>query len=156
MSSHRTNPSYTPDDLLALPDGERYQLIAGRLVERPVGSQASYIGGQLFGLLAGHGEEGRLGWFWPGNNSYQCFPHAPQRVRRCSIAFIRFGRLPGGRAAVGHERVPPDLMAEGMSPDSLACEVDARIEDYTLDEGEPACTTSHGEGSGEMKHHPIE
>src|SRR5262249_8097972 len=27
---------------------------------------------------------------------------------------------------------------------------------YTLDEGEPACTTSHGEGSGEMKHHPIE
>ena len=27
---------------------------------------------------------------------------------------------------------------------------------YTLDEGEPASTTSHGEGSGEMKHHPIE
>jgi hypothetical protein len=27
--------------------------------------------------------------------------------------------------------------------------------DYTIDEGEPACTTRHGEGSGKMKPHPI-
>jgi hypothetical protein len=25
---------------------------------------------------------------------------------------------------------------------------------YTLDEGEPACKTSHGEGQGKMKDHP--
>jgi hypothetical protein len=32
----------------------------------------------------------------------------------------------------------------------------ARLADYyTLDEGEPACTTGHGEGSGELKHHRI-
>jgi Uma2 family endonuclease len=124
------NPPYTPEDLLALPDGDRYELVNGNLVERIVGSKTSLIGGELFGLLRDYIKQQKLGSIWPGDNTYQCFPHAPNRVRRPDVSFIKEGRLPDGHAADGHERVVPDLVAEVLSPNDLAYDIDERIEDY--------------------------
>ena len=123
-------PTYTPDDLLALPDSSRYELVNGNLVERNVGSRSSLIGGKLHRLLGNYGEEKNLGVTWPGDNTYQCFPHAPTLVRRPDVSFIKEGRLPGGHAAEGHEKVVPDLVAEVLSPNDLAYDIDQRIDDY--------------------------
>jgi Uma2 family endonuclease len=130
MNILAAKPPYTPEDLLAMPDGDRYELIDGNLVERNVGSLASLIGGELFGLLRAHVKQHNLGWVWPGDNTYQCFPHAPTRVRRPDVSFIRQGRLPGGQAAGGHERVVPDVVAEVLSPNDMAYDIDERLEDY--------------------------
>ncbi len=37
----------TPEDLLAMPDGKRYELVNGRLVERNMGAESSQIGTRL-------------------------------------------------------------------------------------------------------------
>ncbi len=130
MNILATKPLCTPEDLLAMADGDRYELVDGNLVERTVGSESSFIGGKLFRLVGNHCDSNNLGWAWPGDNSYQCFPHAPTRVRKPDVSFIRRGRLPGERPARGHERVVPDLVAEVPSPNDTAYEIDERIEDY--------------------------
>jgi Uma2 family endonuclease len=121
---------YTPEDLLAMPDGENYELVDGQLVERNMGAESSWIGGRLHSRLDLFCEEHGLGWVWPADNGYQCFPHALSLVRRPDVSFIRAGRLSGGQLPKGHVRIPPDLAVEVVSPNDLAYEIEEKLEDY--------------------------
>ena len=38
---------YTPDDLLAMPEGKGYELVEGQLVEKNMGAESSWVGGRL-------------------------------------------------------------------------------------------------------------
>ena len=67
---------YTPEDLLAMPDGKSYELVDGRLVERQMGAESSEIGGNLYFRLRLFCREHDLGIVWPADNGYQCFPAA--------------------------------------------------------------------------------
>ena len=40
-----TTTEYTPEDLLAMPDGKSYELVNGQLVERNMGAESSWVGG---------------------------------------------------------------------------------------------------------------
>ena len=87
---------YTPEDLLAMPDGKDYELVNGRLVERKTGAESSWIGGRIHLRLSNFCDEHRLGWVWPADNGYQCFPHAPKigpKARR----LVHPRRPPSGR-----------------------------------------------------------
>ena len=42
-----TKARYTPEDLLAMPDGKSYELVDGQLVERHMGAESSRVGGRL-------------------------------------------------------------------------------------------------------------
>jgi hypothetical protein len=44
---------YTPEDLLTMPDGDRYELVDGELVERNMSALSSFV--------AGRGSSARLG-----------------------------------------------------------------------------------------------
>ena len=114
---------FTPEDLLAMPDGKHYELVDGRLVERNMGAESSWIGGRIFLRLNLFCDEHQLGYVWPADNGYQCFAHAPKLVRRPDVSFIRAGRLPGGELPKGHVRIPPDLAVEVVSPNDLASEL---------------------------------
>jgi Uma2 family endonuclease len=121
---------YTPEDLLAMPDGKNYELVDGQLVERNIGAESSWIGGNLYFALRSHCKDPAVGWVWPADNGYQCFPHAPKLVRRPDVSFIRAGRLPGGQLSKGHVRISPDLVVEVVSPNDLAYEVEEKVDDY--------------------------
>ena len=121
---------YTPEDLLAMPDGKAYELVDGRLVERNMGAESSWIGGRLHSRLDWFCEEHHLGWVWPADNGYQCFAHAPKLVRRPDVSFIRAGRLPGDALPTGYIRIAPDLAVEVVSPNDLVAELDEKLEDY--------------------------
>jgi Uma2 family endonuclease len=121
---------YTPEDLLAMPDGKAYELVDGRLVERNRGAESSWIGGRLHTRLDRFCDDHRFGHFWPADNGYQCFPHAPKLVRRPDVSFIRTGRLPGDALPRGHVRIAPDLAVEVVSPEDLVAELDEKLEDY--------------------------
>jgi Uma2 family endonuclease len=136
--------TYTPEDLLAMPDGKNYELVDGRLVERNMGAESSWIGGNLYFALRSHCNEPGAGWVWPADNGYQCFPHAPKLVRRPDVSFIRAGRFPGGELPKGHVRIPPDLAVEVVSPNDLAYEVEERVDDY-LKAGVPLIWVIHPE-----------
>ncbi|MGA7498938.1 MAG: Uma2 family endonuclease, partial [Isosphaeraceae bacterium] len=120
----------TPEDLLAMPDGKNYELVDGRLVERNIGAESSWIGGRIYLRLSLFCDEHQSGYVWPADNSYQCFAHAPKLVRRPDVSFIRAGRLSGVELPKGHVRIPPDLAIEVISPNDLASELDEKVEDY--------------------------
>lgn len=130
MSKGENVPVVTADDLLTMPDGDDYELIEGRLVERMMGSRASYFGGNAFCLIAEYCDDHRLGWTFPARCGYQCFPEDPNCVRRPNASFMRFGKLPGEILPEGHCRIAPDLVVEVSSPNTLDYETGRKVEQY--------------------------
>jgi Uma2 family endonuclease len=122
--------AYTPEDLLAMPDGEGYELVGGQLVERNMGAESSRVGTRLCSRLDRFSEEHGLGIVWGADNGYQCFPHDPGLVRRPDVSFIRSGRLPGDVAPKGWVKIPPDLAVEVVSPNDLVEALEEKLDDY--------------------------
>lgn len=121
---------YTVEDLLTMPDGDRYELVDGQLKERKMGSLSSWVAGETFRRIANFNAESRQGWVWPEGTGFQCFPFNPNLVRKPDTSFIRFGRLLGETPAMGFERIAPDLAVEVISPNDLAAEIDEKIQEY--------------------------
>jgi Uma2 family endonuclease len=130
MSSTATQTLYTPEDLLTMPDGDRYELVDGRLVEHDMGARASYVGGELFYRIQGHCRANNLGWAFPADTTYQCFPSKPNQVRKPDVSFIQRGRLPGEEVPEGHIRITPDLAVEVVSPKDTYYEVEEKVAEY--------------------------
>jgi len=125
-----TEVRYTPEDLLAMPDGKSYELVDGQLVERNMGAESSQVGGKLYSRLDRFCEEQNPGLVWPADNGYQCFPHDRDLVRRPDVSFVRSGRLPGDVAPKGWVKIPPDLAVEVISPNDRVYDLDAKLADY--------------------------
>jgi len=130
MTLLMTRTDVTPEELLALPEGDRYELIDGKLVEPAMSILADLVAARLIKRIAVFCEDHQLGWVLPGTAQYQCFPHAPSRVRKPDVSFVRHGRLSSAELRRGFCRVAPDLAVEVVSPNDLFEEIDARVEDY--------------------------
>ena len=122
--------TYTPEDLLAMPDGKDYELVDGELVERNVSALSSWVAGQVFLRLGNHVMANALGTVWPADNGFQCFPDAPGKVRKPDASFIGRERFAPGQLADGYVRIAPDLAVEVISPNDLAGEVEQKVEEY--------------------------
>jgi|SRR5437660_429934 len=122
MALATTATSYTPEDLLTLPDYGRFELIDGHLVERKVGAKSSYAATNLLGLFWHFVRSNTLGLVFQADCGYQIFAEVPNRVRFADGSFIRRGRLPEDRPPQGHCRVAPDLLIEAVSPNDTASE----------------------------------
>ncbi len=139
-------PSYTPEDLLRLRDGDRYELVNGRLVEHIMSTWASYVAGEVHARLRDFCRANQLAWVLPEGASYQCFPDAPGKVRKADVSVLRLTRLSVEQAtAGGHLRIAPDLAVEVVSPNDLVYEVDAKVQDY-LKAGTRRVWVIHPEG----------
>ncbi|HEX6983785.1 MAG TPA: Uma2 family endonuclease, partial [Planctomycetaceae bacterium] len=101
MSTAGTKSRYTADDLLAMPDGDRYELVDGELVETPVSEESSLIAGWIAYLLNAFILPKRSGFVIP-EQSYRCFPDDPNKVRRPDVSFLRAERRPAGPLRHGH------------------------------------------------------
>ena len=103
---------YTPEDLLAMPDGKSYELVGGQLEERNMGVESSWVGSRVVSRLDRFCEEHKSGWALQADCGYQCFPHDPGMVRRADASFVKTGRFPGNVLPKGWAKVPPDLVVE--------------------------------------------
>lgn len=131
MSTLTATARYSPEDLLRMPDGDQYELVAGQLVERNMSFWSSFVAGETFGRLRDYCRAGHPGWLVPEGTSYQCFPHAPNKVRRADVSFIKAERLSLVQATEeGHLSIFPDLAVEVLSPNDLAYEVNAKVQDF--------------------------
>lgn len=130
MNTTATEKRYTPEDLLTMPDGERYELVDGKLVERHMGWNSSWIGGRLYLFLSLYCDETRAGRVVPADASYQCFPDAPSKVRKPDVSVIERSRLPPKEELDGHCRIAPLLAAEILSPNDLQYETAVKVEEY--------------------------
>ncbi len=122
--------SNTPDDLLAIEDDGLFELVDGRLTEKRMGWESNWIAGRIAFYLTAYLIQSRAGDLAP-EPSFRCFPHDADRVRRPDVAVIAAGRLPRPWPR-GHLTLRPDLAVEVLSPNDLAIEVEAKLDDYRL------------------------
>lgn len=125
-----TEAGLTPEDLLNLPDGQRFELVDGQLVEHHMSHAAVWIATEIAFLIREFLRKHPLGDVYGEGASYQCFPDDPQLIRRADVSFIRTGRLSREQFERGHCPVAPDLAVEVISPNDLAYDVSRKIEDY--------------------------
>ena len=136
MSTEVLAELMTPDELLAMPNGDDYELVNGELVERHMGAESSWIASNLIGLLA-LCYKGRVpGWVFMADCGYQCFSDDADKVRKPDVSFVCKGRFPNGRVPQGYIRFAPDLVVEVNSPNDLASEISVKVEEY-LEAGVP-------------------
>ena len=121
---------YTPEDLLRMPNGDRFELVDGHLVERNMGQVSSWIGGRTLYALMSFVESRQLGWVFPSDCGYQCFPGSPNKLRRPDVSFLRREKLPNGQFFHGHVPVVPDLVVEVVSPRDIMESVELKIAEY--------------------------
>lgn len=125
-----TKTYYTPDELLAMPDGKSYELVRGQLVERNMGIESSWVATRLVVRLGRHCEDHQLGWALQADSGYQCFPHDPGLVRKPDVSFVSRGRFPEDRLPRGWAQIPPDLAVEVVSPNDRVTQLEEKLEDY--------------------------
>lgn len=125
-----TKTHYTPEDLLAMPDGKSYELVGGQLEERQMGIESSWVATRIVSRLERFCEEHKIGWALSADSGYQCFPHDPGMVRRPDASFIKTGRFPGNVLPKGWAKVPPDLAVEVVSPNDLVYKLEEKLSDY--------------------------
>src|SRR5438067_2218026 len=130
MSTIAAKTRYTPEDLLAMPDGKNYELVDGELVERNMGCESSWIGGRLHHFLSGHCDAKRLGIVFPADSGFQCFPNDPGKVRKPDVSFISIQRLPPDKIPGGHCSIAPDLAVEVVSPHDEYFEIEEKVIEY--------------------------
>lgn len=122
---------YTPDDLLRMPDGDRYELVDGRLVELSVSFDSSEIALAIGSLIRAHCRAHGSGRPAGPDCGYQCFPSHPGRVRKPDVSFIRADRLPPPeQLAEGFVLVRPDLAVEVVSPGDRVYDLREKLDDY--------------------------
>jgi Uma2 family endonuclease len=119
-----------PEDLLRMPDGDRYELIDGKPKEKPMGAAAEEIGGLLLTQLNNFIRPNKLGRAYPSQTGFQCFPTDPKQVRMPDTSFVAAGRLPGNQTPDGHIKIAPDLAVEVISPNEVYEEVEGKVKDY--------------------------
>ena len=123
--------TYTPDDLLTMPEGEKYELVDGRFVERNMSRVSNWVGGEAFRLVDNFVRERKLGWVWMSNMGYVCFPDAPKKVRFPDVSFVLKERLPDALTTDGeYVYIRPDLAVEVVSRNDSAYEVENKIAEY--------------------------
>lgn len=123
-------PQMTADELLSIPESDRYELVHGQLVEHVMSHQAVWIAARLITLLNVFLKQHDLGDVYSEGATYQCFPHEPGMVRKPDLSVIRKGRLSYSQFVRGHAKIAPDLAVEVLSPSDSACEVFEKLEDY--------------------------
>lgn len=130
MSAVASQATITPEDLLKMPEGDRYELVNGQLVERQMSLPSAYTSGRCLQMLGTHNDPTKAGLVLASDVGYQCFPDDPTRVRRSDASFIRWSRVHGSPPSRGRLRIPPDLAIEVVSPTDLAYEMDAKVDEY--------------------------
>ncbi|HEX4612411.1 MAG TPA: Uma2 family endonuclease, partial [Urbifossiella sp.] len=120
--------TYHPDDLLAMEDGHRFELVDGTLREKHMGSLSSWVGGELYARLRDYSKANRYGWVFHADAGFDCFPRG--NVRFPDVAAVRFGRLPAEVLPEGHLELAPDFAAEVVSPNDRVDDLEAKLVDY--------------------------
>ena len=130
MSTAETFAPLTADDLLTMSDGDRYEVVGGRLVEKHVSEDSDWISGEILSLIRDFTRSPRLGWVFGGERLFRCFPHDPTQGRRPDVSYLSAEKLPEGPSGRGITPVPPDIAVEVVSPGDIAYDLEEKLADY--------------------------
>ncbi|MEO6043218.1 MAG: Uma2 family endonuclease [Tepidiformaceae bacterium] len=114
----------TPEDLLNTEDGDRFELIDGKLVERNMGQKSSGLALVINSRIVGTVPR-NIAWVGQSDTGFRIFPD-PSMVRSANGSYTSRNRLPGGVPFEGYSTVAPELVLEVVSPNDKADDVGAK------------------------------
>ena len=120
----------TVAEFAALSDSAGLELDGGIVLENDMGGLASWIGGRLHRRVDEYVDANHLGWAFPQETAFECFPPAAVRLRKPDTSFVRAGRFPGEQLPEGFIKLVPDLAAEVVSPNDTVSEVERKVRQY--------------------------
>jgi len=122
--------SIRPRELERLTDGDEYELIDGRIVEKRGGALMGQIGATLAAFVGQHIWGQKLGHLFGCRAGYkECFPGRENHLLRPSLSFVAEARIPNGKVPVGDFDIAPDWVAEIIGEQTFN-EVEERVADY--------------------------
>lgn len=121
---------YTPDDLLRMPDGKRFELVDGQLVEQEMGILEGRVAVLIGGMISAFIESNQLGSAFGSELGYRCFPWEPNKIRKPDASFIAADRLTAEMFTAGFAEIAPDLAIEVVSPNDPYREVETKVDEY--------------------------
>ena len=122
-----SGPPVTPDELLHMADGDRYELVDGELVEKVLGALSGWVGNRIGAELDQYARH-HGGWAFGDGVGYRCYADDFDRVRKPDASFIRVDRM--AMPPEGFITVVPDLVVEVVSPSDVYYEVEAKVDEY--------------------------
>jgi Uma2 family endonuclease len=111
---------------------ENFEFVDGELVERDMSLLSVSTGGELYHRLHRFAVEHKLGRAFTDGLGYRCFADDPRKVRRPDVSFIKQSRLTRTVVTSNEVTIPPDLVAEVVSPNDLFYEIEARVKEYLV------------------------
>ncbi len=119
----------TGEELLAHPEFEPCELVAGRVVPMsPTGFVHGVLEARLAALLQAWNSSARLGQVVAGEVGIYT-GRDPDTVRAADLAFVSHQRIRGW-SGTGFLDVPPELVVEILSPDDRASELAEKLAEY--------------------------
>jgi Uma2 family endonuclease len=119
----------TIDDVRATPDGERYELVDGELVERHMSQGSSWVGSEIVRRIGNYAADTGSGYVFGADNRLDVFGRS-DHFRTPDVSFTRAERMPGGPLTDGDQVIVPDLVVEVVSPNDTVRELRRKIMDY--------------------------
>ncbi len=124
----------TIDDLLDMPeDGQKYELVDGKILVSPAGMRHSEIAVQIAYLLKRHLEDAHAGRIYAADVGL-ILPNG--NIRSPDVCYVTKEKLPGGCSPKTFGEVVPDLVVEILSPNDRMRQVADKIGEF-LDCGVP-------------------
>ena len=86
-------PTYTPEDLLRMPNNSTMELVDGQIVEKHVSAESSKIEGRFYYCFQTFLLSHPIAEVYPASLGYQCFDDSPTKIRKPDTTVIRLERL---------------------------------------------------------------
>jgi Uma2 family endonuclease len=116
----------TAVDLLRHPDGKRYELIRGQLVEREMSSKSTWAGLEIGSEIRNYVKRRKLGWTFGADQGFTCFDDVGM-VRKPDVSFIALDRYSQDEFEEdGFCSVAPDLVVEVVSRNDITYDVEQK------------------------------
>ena len=124
-----TKARMTAEELLQLPgDGMRRELVEGEMREMaPAGARHGDAAAALTILLGQHVRANRSGKMLAAETGFR-ISRDPDTVRAPDISFVARDRVPPEGMPEGYWDLAPDLVAEVVSPNDTAAEVQSKVQ----------------------------
>ncbi len=117
------------EDLFRLPDdGKRRELVEGEIREMaPAGARHGRTAMRIGALLDQHATTQQIGVVLAAETGFRIF-RDPDTVRAPDVSFVARDRIPPEGVPEGYWNLAPDLVAEVVSPNDTAAEVQSKVQ----------------------------
>jgi len=121
----------TADELLAMGEDDRYELVEGVLVPMspPPAPQHGHVAMMLALQAGSYVMIHQLGWTFAAETGFR-LRRDPDTVRAPDFAFVARGRITRAMNLSRYLDLAPDLVAEVVSPSDSAAQVNAKVLEY--------------------------